>query len=140
MAHRGRLNVLAHVVGNQTPGHPARVRGACTAKGPLNVPGTGDVKYHHGAEGEYKLADGGSIHVTLVPNPSHLEYVNPVVIGMTRSMQYGDEERREAGHGRGRARADPRRRRLRGPGRGRRDAQPRAARTATRSAARSTSS
>jgi 2-oxoglutarate dehydrogenase E1 component len=88
MAHRGRLNVLAHVV---AIGYEAILREfeGVRGKGPLSVPGTGDVKYHHGAEGDYQLPGGGSIHVTLVPNPSHLEFVNPVVLGMTRSMQYG---------------------------------------------------
>jgi 2-oxoglutarate dehydrogenase E1 component len=94
MAHRGRLNALAHVVGIR---HQAILREfeGVRGKGPLNVPGTGDVKYHHGAEGEYELAGGGSIHVTLVPNPSHLEYVNPVAMGMTRSMQFGSNGHRK---------------------------------------------
>ncbi|MBA2517090.1 MAG: multifunctional oxoglutarate decarboxylase/oxoglutarate dehydrogenase thiamine pyrophosphate-binding subunit/dihydrolipoyllysine-residue succinyltransferase subunit, partial [Solirubrobacterales bacterium] len=49
--------------------------------------GTGDVKYHHGAQGSYQLADGESIIVRLESNPSHLEYVSPVVLGATRSLQ-----------------------------------------------------
>ena len=94
MAHRGRLNVLAHIVGI---GHEDILREfeGVRAKGHLTVPGTGDVKYHHGAEGDRLLNGGRSLRVTLVPNPSHLEYVNPVVLGMTRSMQFGNEERRQ---------------------------------------------
>ena len=93
-AHRGRLNALAHVVGI---GYEAILREfeGVKGKGPLSPPGTGDVKYHHGAEGEYKLPDGGAVHVTLVPNPSHLEYVNPVALGMTRSWQYGQNGHRK---------------------------------------------
>jgi 2-oxoglutarate dehydrogenase E1 component len=92
-SHRGRLNFLAHVVGI---GYEAILREfeGVKGKGPLSVPGTGDVKYHHGADGEYDLAGGGSVHVTLVPNPSHLEYVNPVALGMTRSMQFGQNGHR----------------------------------------------
>jgi 2-oxoglutarate dehydrogenase E1 component len=89
MAHRGRLNVLAHVVAIGPEAILREFEGVRARKGPLSVAGTGDVKYHHGADGEYRLGDGGSIHVTLVPNPSHLEYVNPVALGMTRSLQYG---------------------------------------------------
>jgi 2-oxoglutarate dehydrogenase E1 component len=92
MAHRGRLNVLAHIVGIGY-GDILREFEGVAAHGVLAVPGTGDVKYHHGAEGEYALADGSSIGVTLAPNPSHLEFVNPVVMGMTRSLQFGGEGR-----------------------------------------------
>jgi len=94
MAHRGRLNVLTHVVAID-PEDILREFEGVGARGALLVPGTGDVKYHHGAEGAYPLRDGGSVAVTLVPNPSHLEYVGPVVLGMTRSMQFGDNGRRK---------------------------------------------
>jgi len=94
MAHRGRLNVLTHVVAID-PEDILREFEGVGARGALMVPGTGDVKYHHGAEGAYPLRDGGTVAVTLVPNPSHLEYVGPVVLGMTRSMQFGDNGRRK---------------------------------------------
>jgi 2-oxoglutarate dehydrogenase E1 component len=90
MSHRGRLNVLAHGVSIGYEPILREFEGMRGKKGgPLSPSGTGDVKYHHGAEGEYQLEGGGRIHVTLVPNPSHLEYVNPVALGMTRSMQFG---------------------------------------------------
>ncbi len=93
MAHRGRLNVLTHVVGIP-PRDILHEFGAIKARdGALTVAGTGDVKYHHGAEGEHRLADGSTIKVLLAPNPSHLEFVNPVVTGLARSMQYGGEGR-----------------------------------------------
>jgi 2-oxoglutarate dehydrogenase E1 component len=65
------------------------VRGRLDARGDHHHPAgrTGDVKYHHGAQGSYELADGESIIVRLESNPSHLEYVSPVVIGATRSLQ-----------------------------------------------------
>ena len=53
-------------------------------------PGTGDVKYHHGATGDYPLRSGGTVRVTMAPNPSHLEFVNPVILGMARTQQYVD--------------------------------------------------
>jgi 2-oxoglutarate dehydrogenase E1 component len=91
MAHRGRLNVLAHFVG---VGYEEILREfeGIEAKGAFTVEGTGDVKYHHGAEGERSLPDGSSIRITLAPNPSHLEFVNPVVEGMVRALQYRGEE------------------------------------------------
>ncbi|HZD04232.1 MAG TPA: 2-oxoglutarate dehydrogenase E1 component, partial [Longimicrobiales bacterium] len=92
MAHRGRLNVLAHIVGIGYSDILREFEGVY-ARDALNVPGTGDVKYHHGAAGEHELPDGSSIRVTLAPNPSHLEFVNPVVLGMTRQLQFGGEGR-----------------------------------------------
>ena len=91
MAHRGRLSVLVHILGI---GYRALLREfeeAPRTDGPLarEAAGTGDVKYHLGAEGSYKLHAGGTIDVSLAPNPSHLEFVNPVAIGMTRALQYG---------------------------------------------------
>jgi 2-oxoglutarate dehydrogenase E1 component len=97
MAHRGRLNVLAHVVAIGYEDILREFEGV-KGKGALSVPGTGDVKYHHGADGEYRLPDGGSVRVKLVPNPSHLEYVNPVVLGMTRAMQFGENGHRKQDH------------------------------------------
>jgi 2-oxoglutarate dehydrogenase E1 component len=89
MAHRGRLNVLAHIVGvpyqtilNEFEGGRHHVDAGLPPEGY-----TGDVKYHHGAEGVYEAAGGRRVTVTLSPNPSHLEAVNPVVLGRTRAEQ-----------------------------------------------------
>ncbi|MFV2006757.1 MAG: 2-oxoglutarate dehydrogenase E1 component [Longimicrobiales bacterium] len=87
MAHRGRLNVLAHVIGVGYREVLTEFEGI-HAKGAFTVAGTGDVKYHHGAAGEHSVAGGGSIEVMLAPNPSHLEFVNPVIQGMTRVRQF----------------------------------------------------
>ena len=93
MAHRGRLNVLTHILGVSYDELLGAFEGQVTPQGALWIrdPGTGDVKYHHGATGDYVLRDGGTIRVTLAPNPSHLEYVNPVVLGMARTRQYHDD-------------------------------------------------
>ncbi|MGH7503725.1 MAG: 2-oxoglutarate dehydrogenase E1 component [Longimicrobiales bacterium] len=82
MAHRGRLNVIAHVLGMPYADLLGRFEGrhAGTA-------GTGDVKYHIGAEGTYATRSGHPLTVLLAPNPSHLEFVNPIVEGMTRAKQ-----------------------------------------------------
>ena len=93
MAHRGRLNVLAHTVGR-----PYEVilsefegnKGDATPDG-----GTGDVKYHHGAEGAFLTASGNVVKVTLLANPSHLEFVDPVVNGRARAEQT-DRHNRDA--------------------------------------------
>ena len=89
MAHRGRLNVLAHNLGRPYDTIFAEFEGASTLEAVTTMPqgGTGDVKYHHGAEGSYELADGESIKVVLESNPSHLEYVDPVVTGAARAAQ-----------------------------------------------------
>ena len=88
MAHRGRLNVIAHIV--NTPYEEilaefeaANMRGEAETDADV----TGDVKYHHGADGEYKTPGGKKIGVHLAHNPSHLEAVDPVVEGLTRAMQ-----------------------------------------------------
>ena len=77
MAHRGRLNVLAHNLGRPYDTIFAEFEGASTLEAVTTIPqgGTGDVKYHHGAQGSYQLPDGSSILVNLESNPSHLEYV-----------------------------------------------------------------
>lgn len=87
MAHRGRLNVLAHILGI---GYEEILRSfeGIDARGALDAPGTGDVKYHHGAEYMQALPDGSSIRVGLASNPSHLEFVNPVVEGVARVRQF----------------------------------------------------
>jgi 2-oxoglutarate decarboxylase len=89
MAHRGRLNVLAHNLGRPYDTIFAEFEGASTLEAVTTIPqgGTGDVKYHHGTQGSYELPDGGTIRVNLESNPSHLEYVSPVVEGATRAAQ-----------------------------------------------------
>jgi 2-oxoglutarate dehydrogenase E1 component len=89
MAHRGRLNVLAHNLGRAYDTIFAEFEGASTIDAVTTIPqgGTGDVKYHHGSQGTYQLPDGGTIRVNLESNPSHLEYVSPVVEGATRAAQ-----------------------------------------------------
>jgi 2-oxoglutarate dehydrogenase E1 component len=89
MAHRGRLNVLAHNLGRAYETVFREFEGASSIEAVTTIPqgGTGDVKYHHGAQGTYRLDDGSSIIVRLESNPSHLEYVSPVVEGATRAVQ-----------------------------------------------------
>ncbi len=89
MAHRGRLNVLAHNLGRAYDTIFAEFEGASTLEAVTTIPqgGTGDVKYHHGTQGSYELPEGGTIRVNLESNPSHLEYVSPVVEGATRAAQ-----------------------------------------------------
>ncbi|MCW3025324.1 MAG: 2-oxoglutarate dehydrogenase, subunit, partial [Solirubrobacterales bacterium] len=89
MAHRGRLNVLAHNLGRAYDTIFGEFEGASTLEAVTTIPqgGTGDVKYHHGTQGLYKLPDGDAIRVNLESNPSHLEYVSPVVEGATRAAQ-----------------------------------------------------
>lgn len=89
MAHRGRLNVLTHTIGVSYGELINEFEGGTVKEGQLHVAGTGDVKYHHGARGT-RVVDGREVTVTLAPNPSHLEFVNPVVIGMARAKQYED--------------------------------------------------
>ena len=83
MSHRGRLNVLAHVA--QRP--PQEIFAGFEDVDPRSVLGSGDVKYHMGATGEYKTRSGGKVHIHLVSNPSHLEAVDPVTVGRTRAKQ-----------------------------------------------------
>ncbi len=89
MAHRGRLNVLAHNLGRPYDTIFAEFEGSSTLEPITTIPqgGTGDVKYHHGAQGSYQLPSGESIIVRLESNPSHLEYVAPVASGATRAAQ-----------------------------------------------------
>ncbi|MFZ9395700.1 MAG: 2-oxoglutarate dehydrogenase E1 component [Erythrobacter sp.] len=84
MAHRGRLNVLANVMGK-----PYRVifhEFSGGSANPDDVGGSGDVKYHLGTSTDREF-DGIKVHMSLVPNPSHLETVNPVVLGKARAQQ-----------------------------------------------------
>ena len=92
MAHRGRLNVLAHNLGRSYQTIFGEFEGTSTlevVKAVTEIPqgGTGDVKYHHGYTRTYKLRNGGEILVNLEANPSHLEFVDPVVLGATRAAQ-----------------------------------------------------
>ena len=92
MAHRGRLSVLAHNLGRSVESILAEFEGAKAldqVKAIAAIPhsGTGDVKYHHGAEGLFTTRDGEQIKVRLYPNPSHLEFVDPVVTGGARAAQ-----------------------------------------------------
>jgi multifunctional 2-oxoglutarate metabolism enzyme len=89
MAHRGRLNVLAHTVGRPYEAILAEFEGEQTLSVDTAAPegGTGDVKYHYGASGTYATSSGRGVTVTLSPNPSHLEYVNPVIEGRARADQ-----------------------------------------------------
>ncbi len=89
MAHRGRLNVLAHNLGRPYDTIFAEFEGASTLEAVTTIPqgGTGDVKYHHGAHGTYDVPGGATIGVNLESNPSHLEYVSAVVEGATRAAQ-----------------------------------------------------
>ncbi|HJT66819.1 MAG TPA: multifunctional oxoglutarate decarboxylase/oxoglutarate dehydrogenase thiamine pyrophosphate-binding subunit/dihydrolipoyllysine-residue succinyltransferase subunit [Pyrinomonadaceae bacterium] len=84
MAHRGRLNVLANVIGGLCERIFAAFEGSVHPEFPADE---GDVKYHQGATGERTLADGRKVQLTLSPNPSHLEAVDPVVEGMVRATQ-----------------------------------------------------
>lgn len=88
MAHRGRLNVLTHTVGVSYGELLAEFEGPSKKGGQLDVAGTGDVKYHHGARGTRTVEGAGDVAITLAPNPSHLEFVNPVVMGMARAKLY----------------------------------------------------
>ena len=88
MAHRGRLNVLAHVVGVSHEAILAEFEaGRAGAAAAAAQGSTDDVKYHLGAEGTFHAPGGRDLHVTLSPNPSHLEAVNPVVEGHARAQQ-----------------------------------------------------
>ena len=88
MAHRGRLNVLAHVLGRPYETILREFEGERTLEAVVSDPegGTGDVKYHLGAEGS-RQTPSGDITLTLASNPSHLEAVDPVVEGRTRAEQ-----------------------------------------------------
>ncbi len=83
MAHRGRLNVLANIIGKS----PKEIFREFEDKDPDLYLGGGDVKYHLGYSSDYKTAAGGKIHLSLCFNPSHLEFVNPVVLGRVRAKQ-----------------------------------------------------
>ena len=94
MAHRGRLNVLANVLGK----HPSEIFREFADLDPALEPerfrGRGDVKYHLGYSNDFTTSTGAKVHLSLCFNPSHLEFVNPVVLGRTRAKQdrYADSK------------------------------------------------
>ena len=92
MPHRGRLNVLANFVGKPFAAVFSEFQGNST--NPEHVHGSGDVKYHLGTSGDREVG-GQTIHLSLAANPSHLEAVDPVVLGKVRAkqLQRGDAER-----------------------------------------------
>ena len=92
MSHRGRLNVMVHIVGRAAADVFARFEDV----DPRSILGGGDVKYHMGATGTFHAANGREVGMHLVSNPSHLEAVDPVVIGRTRAkqMRRGENGRR----------------------------------------------
>ena len=82
MAHRGRLNVLANIMGKTYEQIFSEFEGTATIDQTM---GSGDVKYHMGYGSEVKTMDDKTIHLKLMPNPSHLEAVDPVVVGFARA-------------------------------------------------------
>jgi 2-oxoglutarate dehydrogenase E1 component len=83
MAHRGRLNVLANIIGKS----PREIFREFEDKDPDLFLGGGDVKYHMGYSSDYRTAGGSRVHLSLCFNPSHLEFVNAVVLGRVRAKQ-----------------------------------------------------
>ncbi|CAN5661912.1 2-oxoglutarate dehydrogenase E1 component [soil metagenome] len=92
MPHRGRLNVLVNILNKPYSLLFHEFEGNL----PKTVAGDGDVKYHLGFSADHVTSDGQNIHLSLTPNPSHLEAVNPVVEGRVRAKQrkFGDRERK----------------------------------------------
>ena len=132
MAHRGRLNVLANVMGKSYDQIFKEFEGHVD---PTSVQGSGDVKYHLGATGKYESPAGADIRLELAANPSHLETVDPIVLGMVRASQ---DRIDPPGSYPVAAAPDPRRRGVRRPGRRRRVPGDERHQPATASAARST--
>ncbi|HEX5238949.1 MAG TPA: 2-oxoglutarate dehydrogenase E1 component [Sphingomicrobium sp.] len=84
MAHRGRLNILTNVMGKRAQAIFHEFAGGAT--NPADVGGSGDVKYHLGTSSDREF-DGNKVHLSLASNPSHLEAVDPVVLGKARAVQ-----------------------------------------------------
>jgi 2-oxoglutarate decarboxylase len=84
MAHRGRLNVLSNIMGKNYEAIFSEFEGHLD---PTSVQGSGDVKYHLGMKGKYVSPSGADIAIELAANPSHLETVDPIVMGMVRAKQ-----------------------------------------------------
>ncbi|SMO85801.1 multifunctional oxoglutarate decarboxylase/oxoglutarate dehydrogenase thiamine pyrophosphate-binding subunit/dihydrolipoyllysine-residue succinyltransferase subunit [Gracilimonas mengyeensis] len=95
MAHRGRLNMLVNIMNKPYHRVFAEFEGNID---PDSIQGSGDVKYHLGAKGVHKAANGSEIELELMPNPSHLEAVNPVVEGAARAMQDHREDEDASKH------------------------------------------
>lgn len=97
MAHRGRLNVLANILGKS----PQKIFREFEDIDPEHYIGGGDVKYHMGYSGDWRTRGGKNIHLSLCFNPSHLEYVGPVALGRLRAKQdrSPSESRGEIGMG-----------------------------------------
>ena len=93
MAHRGRLNVLANVLEKSYAQIFREFEGDVD---PNTTQGSGDVKYHLGAEGEHTAPDGRTLKLTLASNPSHLEAVDPIVEGMVRAKQRRMNDRKRS--------------------------------------------
>jgi 2-oxoglutarate dehydrogenase E1 component len=93
MAHRGRLNVLANIVGKS----PRQIFREFEDKDPELYTGRGDVKYHLGYRGRWEASNGNKVNLYMCFNPSHLEFVNPVALGRMRAKldRLGDEEHNE---------------------------------------------
>ena len=90
MSHRGRLNVIANVIGHFCERIFASFEGVVHPDFPADE---GDVKYHRGARGTRELPGGGTVAIEVVPNPSHLEFVDPVVEGIVRARQDARKDR-----------------------------------------------
>lgn len=84
MSHRGRLNVLTNIIGKSYESIFSEFE---DIKDPNSIQGSGDVKYHLGATGKYLTKNGASVTVSVASNPSHLEWVDPVVEGIVRAKQ-----------------------------------------------------
>ncbi|BDI31848.1 2-oxoglutarate dehydrogenase E1 component [Capsulimonas corticalis] len=102
MAHRGRLNVLAHILGKPYSAILAEFQAAKDESSAVSGTGssgwTGDVKYHMGARRNYSENGGHEMPITLAPNPSHLEFVDPVAVGRARAAQETRQGRRKTLH------------------------------------------
>ncbi len=94
MAHRGRLNVLTNILGNR----PRDIFRQFEPTSPHQFFGRGDVRYHLGDNGQFTTASGRKVELSLLFNPSHLEYVAPVALGRVRARQdrHGDQHRRKS--------------------------------------------
>ena len=84
MTHRGRLNILANIIGKSYENIFSEFEGNIN---PDTIYGSGDVKYHLGSKGTYETENGAKVELTLASNPSHLESITPIVQGMVRAKQ-----------------------------------------------------
>jgi 2-oxoglutarate dehydrogenase E1 component len=89
MAHRGRLNVLVNAIGKKLEYVFNEFDGNLDPE----LEGSGDVKYHLGEEGVYTSENGNNVNVRLAPNPSHLEIVNPVILGMAKAIAHSNNDK-----------------------------------------------